>query len=570
MRVLPTGTTSTARAGGRRPTRRCAYALGHHQRRRGGAGPAVRAVPVPRARRAARHRRRHRGGPAGGGHPVRLRPLRAGVRGPGGQRHHLPGPVGGAGHGQGARATPPASWTPGPSRSTRWGPVVGHRRPGRPRHPAGGAGPGPARSSTSPAISASTRAAWCSATGRWSRCARWSGPAWRTAASCSGTRTTAPRSGLVKFDLLGLGMLTALHYAVDLIRDAHGVEVDLADIPQEDEVYEMLCRADSVGVFQVESRAQMATLPRLKPRHVLRPGGRGGPHPARAHPGRLGAPLHPPAQRPGAGHLPAPAARAQPGQDPRGAAVPGAADADGHRRGRLHRRPRPTSCARPWAPSAAGSGWSSCGPGSTPAWPSGASPVTVADEIFDKLAAFANFGFPESHSVSLRLPRVLLARGSSCTTRRPSAPRCSTPSPWGSGRRRRWWPTPAATAWRCAPPTSTGPVTWRDPSSSPGARGRSSACRRAQRGRRPGRAHRGRDATPAGPTATWRTCAAGADAPRTCSRPWPRPGPSAASPIRRGGPGSAPGAVGGGGGGPDRPDRLAGMVTGVHAPRCPA
>ncbi len=72
--------------------------------------------------------------------------------------------------------------------------------------------------------------------------------------------------GLVKFDLLGLGMLSALHVAVDLIADTHNVTVDLAKIPQEDEVYEMLCRADSVGVFQVESRAQMATLPRLRPR----------------------------------------------------------------------------------------------------------------------------------------------------------------------------------------------------------------------------------------------------------------------------------------------------------------
>ena len=73
-------------------------------------------------------------------------------------------------------------------------------------------------------------------------------------------------AGLVKFDLLGLGMLSALHAAVDLIREHRGYEVELATIPQEDEVYAMLCRADTVGVFQVESRAQMATLPRLKPR----------------------------------------------------------------------------------------------------------------------------------------------------------------------------------------------------------------------------------------------------------------------------------------------------------------
>ncbi len=74
-------------------------------------------------------------------------------------------------------------------------------------------------------------------------------------------------AGLVKFDLLGLGMLSALHYAIDMIEEYHGTRIDLAALPQEDEVYEMLCRADSVGVFQVESRAQMSTLPRLKPRN---------------------------------------------------------------------------------------------------------------------------------------------------------------------------------------------------------------------------------------------------------------------------------------------------------------
>jgi len=73
--------------------------------------------------------------------------------------------------------------------------------------------------------------------------------------------------GLVKFDLLGLGMLSALHYAIDLLAEHKGLEVDLAAIDLSEEgVYEMLRRADSVGVFQVESRAQMATLPRLKPR----------------------------------------------------------------------------------------------------------------------------------------------------------------------------------------------------------------------------------------------------------------------------------------------------------------
>ncbi|HEU5159572.1 MAG TPA: error-prone DNA polymerase [Streptosporangiaceae bacterium] len=74
-------------------------------------------------------------------------------------------------------------------------------------------------------------------------------------------------AGLVKFDLLGLGMLSALHDCFDLVAAHHGERYDLATIPPEDPlVYDMLCDADTVGVFQVESRAQMATLPRLRPR----------------------------------------------------------------------------------------------------------------------------------------------------------------------------------------------------------------------------------------------------------------------------------------------------------------
>ncbi len=73
--------------------------------------------------------------------------------------------------------------------------------------------------------------------------------------------------GLVKFDMLGLGMLSALHYAIDLVAEHKGIDVDLAKLDlSEAAVYDMLQKADSVGVFQVESRAQMATLPRLKPR----------------------------------------------------------------------------------------------------------------------------------------------------------------------------------------------------------------------------------------------------------------------------------------------------------------
>jgi error-prone DNA polymerase len=74
-------------------------------------------------------------------------------------------------------------------------------------------------------------------------------------------------AGLVKFDLLGLGMLTALRDCLELVEAHHGQRWQLHSIPQEDPgVYDMLCSADTAGVFQVESRAQMATLPRLRPK----------------------------------------------------------------------------------------------------------------------------------------------------------------------------------------------------------------------------------------------------------------------------------------------------------------
>ncbi len=70
--------------------------------------------------------------------------------------------------------------------------------------------------------------------------------------------------GIVKVDLLGLGMMALLEDALEMIRRRGGA-VDLAHLPQDREVYEMLKNADTIGVFQVESRAQMATLPRLRP-----------------------------------------------------------------------------------------------------------------------------------------------------------------------------------------------------------------------------------------------------------------------------------------------------------------
>jgi error-prone DNA polymerase len=89
---------------------------------------------------------------------------------------------------------------------------------------------------------------------------------------------------LMKVDVLALGMLTAIKRAMTMLAEDHGRTdiADMADIPEEDPaVYDMLCKADSVGVFQVESRAQMSMLPRLKPREfydlvievaIVRPG----------------------------------------------------------------------------------------------------------------------------------------------------------------------------------------------------------------------------------------------------------------------------------------------------------
>lgn len=72
--------------------------------------------------------------------------------------------------------------------------------------------------------------------------------------------------GLLKVDCLGLGMLTAIHRALDLVNRVRGTSYTLASIPAEDpKVYAMIQRADTIGVFQIESRAQMAMLPRLKP-----------------------------------------------------------------------------------------------------------------------------------------------------------------------------------------------------------------------------------------------------------------------------------------------------------------
>ncbi|HEY4610211.1 MAG TPA: OB-fold nucleic acid binding domain-containing protein, partial [Ilumatobacteraceae bacterium] len=206
-------------------------------------------------------------------------------------------------------------------------------------------------------------------------------------------------AGLVKFDLLGLGMLSALHYAVDLVREHRGYEIDLATIPQEDEVYAMLCRADTVGVFQIESRAQMATLPRLKPRRfydlvvevaLIRPGPiQGGsvhPYIRRRNGHEPITYLHPLLENSLGKTLGVPLFQEQLMQMAIDVAGFSPTDADQLRQAMGSKRSRARMeklKARLYEGMAERN-------------------ITgdVADEIFTKMAAFANYGFPESHSVS--------------------------------------------------------------------------------------------------------------------------------------------------------------------------
>jgi error-prone DNA polymerase len=182
-------------------------------------------------------------------------------------------------------------------------------------------------------------------------------------------------AGLVKFDLLGLGMLSALTYCFELIAQWHGVRYGLHQIPTEDPlVYGMLCKADTVGVFQVESRAQMATLPRLEPREfydlvieiaLIRPGPIQGesvhPYIWRRNGTEQVTYPHPMLEKALEKTKGVPLFQEQ--------LMQLAIDAAGCT------RPRPTSCARRWAPSAATSAWRPCANASMPAWRRTASPA---------------------------------------------------------------------------------------------------------------------------------------------------------------------------------------------------
>jgi len=207
------------------------------------------------------------------------------------------------------------------------------------------------------------------------------------------------RAGLVKFDMLGLGMLSALHATIGHIKAFYGDEIDLAGLPQDPGVYEMLSNADSVGVFQVESRAQMATLPRLRPRTfydlvievaLIRPGPIQGrsvhPYLRRRNGTERITYLHPLLERSLKKTLGVPLFQEQLMQMAIDVAGFSGAEADQLRQAMGSKRSAQRMerlRARFYAGMAENG---ATGP--------------VADQIWAQMAAFANFGFPESHSVS--------------------------------------------------------------------------------------------------------------------------------------------------------------------------
>ena len=207
------------------------------------------------------------------------------------------------------------------------------------------------------------------------------------------------RAGLVKFDLLGLGMLSALHVTVDHIKVFYGLEMDLAALPQDPAVYEMLSKADSVGVFQVESRAQMATLPRLRPRTfydlvievaLIRPGPIQGhsvhPYLRRRHGKEKVRYLHPLLEKSLKKTLGVPLFQEQLMQMAIDVAGFSPAEADQLRQAMGSKR---SAQRMDLLRERFYSGMAERG-----------ATGQVADRIWEQMAAFANFGFPESHSVS--------------------------------------------------------------------------------------------------------------------------------------------------------------------------
>ncbi len=200
----------------------------------------------------------------------------------------------------------------------------------------------------------------------------------------------------------------------------------LAQIPPEDPAtYDAICRADTVGVFQIESRAQMAMLPRLQAQQVLRSGDRGRDRPTWAHPGRHGPPVPAPPDGAGAGrYRRTRCLEPHPGAHARRAALPGAGHADRDGRRRLHRRARPTSCAATWRRGrSTGRLEGHRGRLTRRASPSRDLGEDFGDELYQQIQGFGEYGFPESHAASFALLVYASCVAQAATTRRRS--RCA-------------------------------------------------------------------------------------------------------------------------------------------------
>ena len=208
---------------------------------------------------------------------------------------------------------------------------------------------------------------------------------------------------LIKIDLLGLGMLTMIQEAIRLIRLHRGTVLDLAKLPMTDPaVYDMLCRADTIGVFQVESRAQMNTLPRLAPRTfydlvvevaLIRPGPIQGEmvHPYLRRRAGLEPVTYPhPSLEPILERtLGVPLFQEQGMQVAIAAAGFTPGEADELRRAMGHKRSHERMAKI-------------CGKLVDGMARNGIEP-DVAHRIFNQIAAFADYGFPESHAASFAL-----------------------------------------------------------------------------------------------------------------------------------------------------------------------
>ena len=260
--------------------------------------------------------------------------------------------------------------------------------------------------------------------------------------------------GILKVDCLSLGMLTAIHKSFDLVEQHHGRQLTLANIPEGDAVvYEMICQADTMGVFQIESRAQMSMLPRLRPRQfydlvievaIVRPGPiqgdmvhpylrrRSDREPIEYPNDEIRAVLHKtlgvPLFQEQAMRLAMVAAGFTPGE------------ADQLRRAMAAwRRPGVIEAFR----TKLIDGMHAKG-----------LDREFAEMVFKQISGFGEYGFPESHAASFALLAYVSAWLKCHYPGGVLLRRCSTASRWVFMRRPNWCATPRSMAWKCGRSTS--------------------------------------------------------------------------------------------------------------------